>query len=391
MTSMTACGAALAAMLAIGSATDCRAAEPNDRAPARRAEEATAPIKAFCIDFNWGPGGPNGFAAPGHWADADPAAHVAWYEQLGANVIQTFAVSCNGYAWYKGGKIPPQPGLKHDFLTEVVKLGHQKNMRVMGYFCVASNTRWAKEHPDLSYGFPNTYHIPLCDVYLDYLAAAVEEALRRTDMDGFMVDWLWNPQDEVRKAENKGDWLACDKRLFETLVGKPFPADGRPAAADRKLYERKAIERCWRRIHDTAKRVKPGCVLWICCNKVLDPALQGTSVLKEVDWFMDESGNPEQMRRIAPLLGPRTQQLLCLVGWGDGHHARKILADPSNAGYGIYGFMAPGPDSLPLPIARCLAQPADRFAGNDRNVAVLARFFTGRPFDYVTPPPAAAK
>ena len=66
--------------------------------------------EAFCVDFNWGPGGPNGFAKPGLWADADPAKHVAWYEALGANVIQTFAVSCNGYAWYKGGKIPAQPG-----------------------------------------------------------------------------------------------------------------------------------------------------------------------------------------------------------------------------------------------------------------------------------------
>jgi len=34
-------------------------------------------IKAFCIDFNWGEGGPNGFAKPGLWTDADPAQHVA--------------------------------------------------------------------------------------------------------------------------------------------------------------------------------------------------------------------------------------------------------------------------------------------------------------------------
>ena len=37
-------------------------------------------IKAYCIDFNWGEGGPNGFARPGLWADADPARHVAWYK-----------------------------------------------------------------------------------------------------------------------------------------------------------------------------------------------------------------------------------------------------------------------------------------------------------------------
>lgn len=33
-------------------------------------------VKAYCIDFNWGPGGPNAFTAPGIWADADPAEHV---------------------------------------------------------------------------------------------------------------------------------------------------------------------------------------------------------------------------------------------------------------------------------------------------------------------------
>ena len=71
--------------------------------------DAAAPIKAFCIDFNWGEGGPNGFAKPGLWAEASPEDHVAWYTALGCNVIQTFAVSCNGYAWYQGGLAPPSP------------------------------------------------------------------------------------------------------------------------------------------------------------------------------------------------------------------------------------------------------------------------------------------
>ena len=71
---------------------------------------AAEAIRAFCIDFNWGPGGPNGFAPPGLWADADPEQHLAWYAGLGANVIQTFAVSCNGYAWYQGGKVPAATG-----------------------------------------------------------------------------------------------------------------------------------------------------------------------------------------------------------------------------------------------------------------------------------------
>ena len=50
--------------------------------------------------------------------------------------------------------------MKHDFLPEVVKLGHKEEMLVIGYFCVGANPKWAVEHPDLSYGKPTTYHIP---------------------------------------------------------------------------------------------------------------------------------------------------------------------------------------------------------------------------------------
>jgi alpha-L-fucosidase len=342
-------------------------------------------IRAFCIDFNWGPGGPNGFAPPGLWADADPEQHVAWYAGLGANVIQTFAVSCNGYAWYQGGKVPPQPGLHHDFTTQLVSLAHARGMKVMGYFCVAANTRWGTEHPDLSYGTPATFHLPLTDAYLDYLAEAITEALRKTKMDGFMVDWLWNPSDEARQQANHGQWLKAEQQLFTRLTGKPFPADGKPAPEDRLLYEQKATERCWRRIHDTAKRVKPNCVIWLSCHDVRSPHFLNTSVFKEADWLMDESGTPDAMRSVAPRLGRRTQPMLCLVGWGDRHDARKVLSDPANQVYGIYGFSKPGTNSLPLPIAECLAKPMDSFSGNDRNIAALARWFNHKPFDYVTP------
>ncbi|MHB1177380.1 MAG: twin-arginine translocation signal domain-containing protein [Daejeonella sp.] len=59
------------------------------------------PIKAFNIDYNWGPGGAHGFAKPGLWADANPKTLMKWYEDLGCNVVHSFGVSCNGYAWYK--------------------------------------------------------------------------------------------------------------------------------------------------------------------------------------------------------------------------------------------------------------------------------------------------
>jgi alpha-L-fucosidase len=339
------------------------------------------PLRAFCVDFNWGPGGTNGFAPPGLWADADPAKHVAWYEALGANVVQTFAVSCNGYAWYKGGAIPAQPGLKSDFLPDVVKLGHAKKMQVMGYFCVGANTRWGAEHPDLSYGTPSAYHLPFTDEYLDYLAGAIEEGLTKSGMDGFMVDWVWNPADKVRG----GKWLAAEKKLYEQLTGQPFPGEDTLTPAAKLAYERKALDRCWERIRTTAKRVKPSCVIWLSCNAVHDPSIAGSKLLKEVDWVMDESGHPEALRGVASMFGPQTRQLLCVVGWGDRHDARKICTDAANADYGIYGFARPSHDSLPLPIETYLKPPLESFAGNDRNIAILAHVFNGKPL----PPPAA--
>ena len=135
----------------------------------------------------------------------------------------------------RAAKVPPQPGLRHDFTTQLVRLGHARGMKVMGYFCVAANTRWGKEHPDLSYGTPATFHLPLTDAYLDYLAEAITDALRRTRMDGFMVDWLWNPSDEARQQATSGKWLKAEQELYTRLTGKPFPAErkadpGRPPA-----------------------------------------------------------------------------------------------------------------------------------------------------------------
>jgi hypothetical protein len=347
------------------------------------------PIKAFCVDFNWGPGGPNGFAKPGLWADADPAKHVAWYEQLGCNVIQTFAVSCNGYAWYKGGVVPEQPGLKHDFTTQVVKLGHAKRMQVMGYFCVGANTLWGQRYPDLSYGFPSTYHIPFTDAYLDYLTASMGDALRKTGMDGFMIDWVWCPHDNARKQATGGKWLDAERKLYAQLMAKPFPGEDKLTPDDKLGYERKAINRCWARIRDVAKRANPRCVIWLSCSRVRDVSIAGSPMLKEVDWMMDEAGTPAAMKEVAPMFGARTRQLLCLAGWGDRHKTREILSDPAMAAYGIYGFSKPNPDSLPLPVATYLGRPIESFKGNDRGIATLARFFNGKPFDFATKPHAA--
>jgi len=341
-------------------------------------------IKAFCIDFNWHhEDGPktwiNAFARPGLWADANPEQHVEWYHALGANVIQTFAVSCNGYAWYKGGAVPPQPGLKYDFLPEMVRLGHKRGMLVTGYFCAGANTKFAQDHPSLSYGTPGNLHIPFTDEYLAYLSRSIADAVRRTGLDGFMIDWIWNPAPELRKQ----GWIEAEKKLYMQLTGKPFPSAG-PAASDLLEYERKAIERCWRAVRKAAKDERKDCILWLSCNNLTAPTVNGADWLKDVDWVMNESPDRAFFNAARQAVGPQTRMLQCLVGWVQ-HDAATYLSDRTTQGIDLYGFAEPRANSLPLGVEEYLKRGPQGFPGatgtapNDRNIATLARFYNGRP------------
>jgi len=332
------------------------------------------PIKAFCIDFNWGPGGDNAFAGPGVWADADPEAHVAWYEGLGVNTIQTFAVSCNGYAWYKNGIVPAQPGLKHDFLSEVVRLGHARGMRVMAYFCVAANTRWSKAHPEQSYGAAADMNLIMTDGYLDFLTASMQDALEKTGIDGFMIDWLWNPDRGRERAG--GTWLDAEKQLYERVMGIPFPGEDQLTPDEKLAYDRKNIDRVWRRIREAAKSAKPDCILWLSCYDVTQPSVAGSKLFEEVDWLMNEDPDPAHLEKVLGRERPKHQRVLqCLVGWGDQHNAYRVVTDKDCPIRDFYGFAKPGDNSLPRPIAEYLSNPIDSFSGNDKNIATLARFY----------------
>lgn len=354
-------------------------------------------IKAFCIDFNWvhlerAPGkaangdAPTIFAPPGHWADASPEEHVRWYEGLGANTIQTFAVSCNGYAWYRGGFVPPQPHLKHDFLPEVANIAHKKGMLVMGYFCVGANTKWGHDHPELSYGTPTSPHIPFTDEYLEYLFRSMADAFKKTGIDGTMIDWVWNPPDRLRE---KG-WLESEKKLFTQLTGRKFPESGQPSKEDKLEYERRAIDRCWARIRETRGRTNPKCILWLSANNLSDPTIADSKMLKECDWVMNESPDRRLYEAGKRMAGERTRMIQNLVGWAE-HNAKDFLSDPRNRDLDFYGFAEPRENSLPLPIEDYLGKPVEAFSGkdrlsaNDRNIAALARFYRGLPLASVPP------
>jgi len=361
----------LAAMTLTSGAAEPFAAPPKD---AWKVELLKQPIRSYCIDFNWvlkkdG----NVFPESGHWADADPAAHVKWYKEIGANCIQTFILSANGYAWYKGGPIPEQSGLKHDFLPEVVRLGHKESMLVMGYYCIGANTLWGKLHPEQSYGTPSWMHIPLTKEYIDYLCVSVEDVLKRVDIDGFMLDWMVN---------TSGEWLDCEKTMYAELMGAPFPGADKVTPADLEKFNALAVKRCWTRVRDTARKIKPDCILWP--NGLNHLNLEG------VDWLLNEGPDVETTEAARLKLNGRPVRLIQnQVGWRS-HDARKVFCNPVHRARDFYGFAAPYDNGLPLPVAEYLSKPVEAFKAvdkmtiNDRNIAALIRFYLGKP---VEPPP----
>ena len=334
------------------------------------AQEKKTQIEAFCVDFNWGPAG---FAPPGMYAQASPKEHFRWYQDLGVNTIQTFCVSCPGYAWYRSEVAPVQPGMEGSFLKELTELGHADGMRVMGYFCVGANTHWNETHPDLSHPFPSALAIPFTTEYLDYLCAVIKEALVKTGIDGFMIDWVYNASHFYPNKEY--EWLACEKEMYAELFGEPFPGDDAMDEARINEFNRRATERCWERIRDAAKSTKPDCIIWLSCYDLRHPMLENSRMLKEVDWLMNEHPDPEYLEAARKACGPQTKIIQCICGWGDKHDARKIADDPEFANVGLYGFARPDPTTT-LPSEEDDATGA--LKGNARNIAIMREVFTSR-------------
>jgi len=366
----------IAICFALGMAGSAPAANPQAAPVGTPAAPAIKDIKAYCLDFNWAATDRKRkpFASPGTWAAADPAQHVAWYKAVGANVIQTFCVSNNGYAWYKNGFVPEQPGLKHDFLPEVVKLGHKEGMLVMGYFCIAANQKWGTDHPDLSYGTSTTYHIPYTDEYLAYLSSSIGDAVKRTGIDGFMVDWMWMPE----RNSTAGKWLDCEKKLYKQLMGEEFHGEEKMVrgSAPFRAYGRKAIDRCWKAIRKAAKDANPNCIVWLTSNQLNHPLVINSDMYKEADWILNECGDMKRIETVKAMIGPHTRLITCLADW-NGQDAMQLVPEALAAGVGLYGFTAPRNDGGLVPLDKILSRPVAELTGDDRNIAMLARAFHG--------------
>ena len=289
---------------------------------------------------------------------------------LGVNVIHTFCVSCDGYAWYRGSSVAPvEPGLKHDFLKEITTLAHRDGVKVMGYFCVNDNRLWVEKHPDQSQEKSHRPHIPLTNDYLDYLTASIEDVLVKTEIDGFQLDGMFSP--DFLTEGGKIRWLACERKMYGELFDRPFPGEENVGAGEAVEFQRRAL-RCWRRIHDVAKATKPNCIVWLSSHNLKSPQTVGSAMLKECDWLVNENPDPAYLEAVRRQVGPHTKIIQCLCGWEE-HDAGMIVARLKNTDVGFYGF-ARGEPTTTLPLEVNEAEP-DVSAVNARNIAYLRKLF----------------
>jgi hypothetical protein len=239
-----------------------------------------------------------------------------------------------------------------------------------------------------SYGTPAWYHIPYTDLYLDFLVKQISESLIVSGMDGFMIDWFWPVPQSVRDQENKGKWLETEKSLYQQLTGQVFPGEGNLTNDELFNYERKSLVRVWNEVYKAVKGINTEAKIWLSTNNITDQNFRNSVVYKEIDWIMDESGDPNALRSVLPELGAQTECILCL-SWS-GVPAEKIIEDPKNANFGLYGFTSPGSQTISIPMCAdvYLHHPIQYFTGVPQNVATLARYYNGLPFTYVntTPP-----
>ncbi len=315
-------------------------------------KSARGPVKAFCVDFNWGD---HGASEPGLYAQADPAEHVRWYQDLGVNTIQTFCVSYNGYAWYPSKVAPVNPGLRSpNFLGEMTELGHRAGMKVMGYFTLGANPYWEARNTELVHREDSDYiKIPFTLEYLDYFCRSVEDTLKQVNIDGFMIDW-------VRPTQHK-TWLECEKHMYQELLGEKFPSSSPPSKEVLLEFDRRALERAWRHIRWTVHGTRR-VVIWTN-HPFVDEERElwaGHRLLREVDWVLNESPEPKWLNWLRQNVGPSTLIVQNLCGW-EGHDANLWKTIDTRL-FGLYGFAKADPRTT---------LPTDKVPVNIKNIRLL--------------------
>lgn len=167
-----------------------------------------------------------------------------------------------------------------------------------------------------------------------------------------MIDWLWMP----RRQSTGGKWLACEKKLYQQLMGEEFPGEDKVTKEQDLAYSRKAIDRCWKAIRQAAKEADPKCIIWLTCNNLAHPHVVNSDMFKEADWLMNEAGDMKRIAAVKAMIGPHTRLITCLARW-NGQDATKVVPEALAAGVGLYGFTAPRNKAGLVPLDQLLTRP----------------------------------
>ncbi len=293
-------------------------------------------IRGFSVDFNW-----DAFsrpAPPGLYTHAVPGDQLRWMQDLGANTIQTYCVSYNGLAWFKASRTAPvNPGLKHDFLPELVELGHAAGMRVMGYFCLAANPIYERANPNEILK-ESWMPVLLTQKYLDYFCAQVREAAMACEMDGFMVDWFSPPV-------KRNQWIPAERTLWQEIVGEEFPTAD-PDQPATWAYERALLERAWAHIRAAADSVRPGLIIWPNIFGVHDDKTRalygGTRLMREADWILNEFPKTDHIQETRRHMGQNAILIQDVCGMAE-HDADTLWDTVEQLGGHAYGYAKTDP------------------------------------------------
>ncbi len=287
-------------------------------------------IKSFSPDFNHDLLGQP--ASPGLYSQARVADHLRWHQEMGINTIYSFCISHNGYAWYSSRIAPVTPGLCSNFLDDLAKAAHAHDIEVHGYFNLASNPRYEREHPNEAVPVQEARNLrqclPLGNQYIDHVCRCVEEALRVTEIDGFLLDWF---------VQIEPTWAQIEREMYAELMGEVFPACAEVPDDLTLQFRRRAIERAWSRIRDAAKSVRDNIaiLLNVPIRPLVYPLFEGLNIMQECDWFLNESPELENAEWIESQVGEKPV-LQNLTGWAG--HDPNCWKQAVAKGYHLFGY-----------------------------------------------------
>lgn len=313
---------------------------------------STELMRGFSIEFNSDDLGQP--LSPGLYRNVTAESQLNWYLDHGVNVIQTFCMGLNGYAWYQSKVAPVEPGLNGNFLKELVDMGHEAEVEVHGYFNPVGDAIYRRNNREESSVIDSRRNLPLTTKLIDYYCRCIEEAVKETGIDGFLIDWF----DEIEPL-----WIPAEKKIYEELTGNAFPEkpideigeypvpwdwfgeSNLPVFLEKDEvinFRYLAIERAWKKFRDAAKSVNPDVKIWInppFRDWDLD-VFKDSSVIKEADMILSEGRN----MKVAFWLrehAPDTPIFVNFGGLGGDNHKSFPLEEFHKNGFHYYGFAHP--------------------------------------------------